>query len=198
MFNAIRPALRRTAQSWGLPSVGILAVSVAALSTGSAQARPFESSDAAYKLVRSLERSGLNAIAAAVPDEPGMFVAALYLPGRTLLVVGARHPSTERIAGEIASHRYRQVYVTLLGTPTPQGKFYIQDANADGILSALPDSGAVDVLQENGVRQTSFNGDTESQGLTSSDYDARLTAADARYAHLLTVLASAVRDTREP
>ena len=95
-------------------------------------------------------------------------------------------------------HRHRDVYVNLLGTPTPQGKFYVRDANADGILSALPGSDDVDILQENGVRLTAFNGDTESQGLSSSDYDARLAAADARYAHLLTVLATAVRDTRQP
>ena len=90
--------------------------------------------------------------------------------------------------------RYRQVYVDLLGTQTPQGKFYIQDANADGILSALPGSGDVDILRENNVRQTLFNGDSESQGLTLEEYDARLAAADARYAQLLAVLASAVQD----
>ena len=54
----------------------------------------------------------------------------------------------------------------LLGTRTPQGKFYIQDANADGILSALPGSGDVDTLREDNVRETLFNGDPESQGLT--------------------------------
>jgi hypothetical protein len=143
-----------------------------------------------------MERSGVDAIAAAVPNEPGMYVAALYLPGPTLFVVGARHPSSERIADRIAAHRYRQVYVELLATPTLQGKFYVQDANADGILSALPDSGGVDTLEEDGVRQTLFNGDAESQGLTPSEYDRRLVIADARYAHLLTVLATAVRESR--
>lgn len=167
------------------------------LSVGATGARPFESVDAAYNLTRALERSGLDAIAAAVPNESGMFVAALYLPGRTLLVVSARHPSTERTASRIATRRYREVFVDLRGTPTPQGKFYVQDANADGILTALPDSGDVDMVREDGVGQTLFNGQTASQGLTSSQYDARLASADARYAHLLTVLASAVHDMRE-
>ena len=167
------------------------------LSAGASVAGSFESVDAAYTLTRALERSGLDAIAAAVPNEPGMFVAALYLPGRTLLVVSARHPSAERTASLIATHRYRDVFVDLRGTPTPQGKFYVRDANADGILSALPDSGEVDMVREDGVGQTLFNGQTASQGLTSSQYDTRLASADARYAHLLTVLASAVHDVRE-
>ena len=167
------------------------------LSVGATGARPFESVDAAYNLTRALERSGLDAIAAAVPNESGVFVAALYLPGRTLLVVSARHPSTERTASRIATRRYREVFVDLRGTPTPQGKFYVQDANADGILTALPDSGYVDMVREDGVGQTLFNGQTASQGLTSNQYDTRLASADARYAHLLTVLASAVHDMRE-
>ena len=194
MCKVTTRVLRSSARRRGTPSVGILALT-ALLSAGLAETRTFESADAAYKLARTLERSGLDAIAAAVPNEPGMFVAALYLPGRTLLVVGARHPSTERIAERIALKRYREVYVDLLGTPNPQGKFYIQDANADGILSALPGSGDVDVVQEDNVRRTSFNGDIESQGLTPSEYDARLAAADTRYAHLLAVLARAVQDT---
>jgi len=196
MCNTTKRAPRPTATRWGLP-VGIFALA-AVLSASTVQARPFESADAAYNLTRALDRAGLNAIAAAVPNEPGTFVAALYQPGRNLLVVSASHPSGERISNGIAMHRHREVYLNLLGTPTPQGKFYVRDANADGILSALPGSDDVDVLQENGVRQTAFNGDTKSQGLSSSDYDARLAAADARYARLLTVLASAVRDTREP
>jgi hypothetical protein len=189
MCNGITRAARSGGRRW--MRYGILALT-AVLTGGLADARQFESSDAAYSLARALERSGLDAIAAAVPDEPGTFVAALYLPGRTLLLVSARHPSIERIASQVATRRYRRVYVDLLGTPTPQGKFYIQDANADGILSALPGSGDVDFLREDNVRQTSFNGDSESQGLTLKEYDARLAAADARYAQLLAVLASAV------
>jgi hypothetical protein len=188
-------ALRPSATRWGLP-VGMLALS-AVLSAGPVQARPFESADAAYDLTRALDSAGLNAIAAAVPNEPGMFVAALYQPGRNLILVSATHPSSEVISSAIAMHRHREAYVSLLGTPTPQGKFYVRDANADGILSALPGSDDVDVLQENGARQTAFNGNTESQDLSSSDYDARLAAADARYAYLLTVLAGAVHDMRE-
>ena len=144
MCNGATRAARSKAGSRMSPVIVLLLTSV--LGAGVARAHPFASADAAYELAWALERSGLDAIAAAVPDEPGTFAAGLYLPGRTLLVVSARHPSTERIADLIALQRYRDVYVELLGTRTPQGKFYIQDANADGILSGLPGTGDVDIL----------------------------------------------------
>jgi hypothetical protein len=92
--------------------------------------------------------------------------------------------------------RFREVYLDLQGTPTSRDKFFVQDANADGILSAFPGSDDVDVLYQDGVRRTLFNGDIKAQQLTSAEYDAKLVAADARYARLLTLLASAARRSR--
>ena len=152
----------------------------------------FLSADAARELAYALDGSGLNAIAAADPEEPGQFVAALYIPGGQLLVVSAQHPSAEGIRHRLAMRQYREVYLDLQGTPTPQNKFFVQDARADGILSALPGSGDVDVLYEDGVRQTLFNGDVKAQRLTPAEYDAKLAAADARYARLLKLLTAAV------
>ena len=160
-------------------------------------ARSFLSADAARDLVWALDRSGLNAIATADPEELGRFVAALYIPGGQLLVVSAHHPSVDGITHRLAMRQYREVYLDLQGTPTPQNKFFVQDARADGILSAVPGSGDVDVLYEDGVRQTLFNGDIEAQHLTSAEYEARLAAADARYARLLQLLTSAVHQGAE-
>jgi hypothetical protein len=154
-------------------------------------AQAFLSANAARDLVWDLDRSGLNAIATADPEEPGRFVAALYFPGGQLLVVSAHHPSVDGITHRLAMRQYREVYLDLQGTPTPQNKFFVQDARADGILSAVPGSGDVDVLYEDGVRQTLFNGDIEAQHLSSAEYDAKLAAADARYARLLKLLISA-------
>jgi hypothetical protein len=96
-------------------------------------------------------------------------VAALYIRGGQLLVISARHPSVEGLAYRIAKREYRDVYMDLHGTPAPEGKFFVQDARADGILSAVKDSGAVDIVHEDGVRQTMFNGDTAAQRLTRRD-----------------------------
>jgi len=160
-------------------------------------AQTFLSADAARDLVYALDGSGLNAIAAADPGEPGRFVAALYIPRSQLLVVSARHPSVEGVAYRISMHQYREVYLDLQGSPTPEGKVFVQDAGADGILSALPGSGDVDVLYEDGVRQTLFNGDIEAQHFTPAEYNAKLATADARYARLLKLLTSAAHQDRK-
>jgi hypothetical protein len=153
----------------------------------------FASADAARELVYLLDSKGINAIAAADPLEPGRFVAALYIPRSQLLVISARHPSLEGIEYRIEMGQFREVYLDLQGTPTVEGKFFVQDAGADGILSVLPGSGAVDVLYEGGVRQMLFNGDIAGQRLTRAEYDARLEAASAAYAHLLKVLTAALQ-----
>jgi hypothetical protein len=175
-----------------------LLVVLALLTAGSSSgAQAFASADAVHGLVSLLDRVGLDAIATVDPQQPGTFVAALYIPGGQLLVVHARHPSVDGIRQRLAARQYRDVYLDLQGTPTREGKFFVQDARADGILSALPGSGDVDVLYEGGRRQIFFNGDINAQHLTSAEYDAKLAAADARYARLLTLLTAAVRDMQE-
>lgn len=177
-----------------ISSAGLVAVSaMLSLSVANANARGFASADAARELTYLLDRQGLSAIAAIDPSAPGAFVAALYFPRGQLLVVRARHPSLDGVVHRIEMHQYREVYLDLQGTPTPAGKFFVQDAGADGILSVPPGGGSVDILYEDGVRQTLFNGDIQAQHLTSSEYDARLMEADAKYAVLLTLLTSAVQ-----
>jgi hypothetical protein len=173
---------------------------LALLLTGGAtlHAQAFASAAAARDLVSLLDRFRLDAIAAVDPTAPGAFVAALYIPGTQLLVVNARQPSVEGVMQHLTMHQYREVYLDLQGTPTPANKFFVQDAGADGILSVLPGSGEVDVLYEDGVRQTLFNGDLKAQHLTTAEYDARLAAADAQYARLLRLLTEAVREMRQP
>jgi hypothetical protein len=173
-------------------------VVLALLTAGStAGAQPFASAGAARELVSLLDRLGVDAIATVDPEERGIFVGALYIPGGQLLVVQARHPSVDGILQRLAARQYRDVYLDLQGTPTRDGKFFVQDARADGILSALPGSRDVDVLYEDGRTQMLFNGDMHAQRLTAAEYDAKLAAADARYARLLALLTAAVHEMQE-
>jgi hypothetical protein len=161
---------------------------------GEGAAQHFLSPGAAPGLVQALNVAGLESIAAADPAEPGTFVAALHLQGSLMLVVSARHPSVEALTQRIAARQYRDVYLDLQGTPTPQHKFFVQDSGADGIANARSEGGGVDVLYEDGVTQTLFNGQPKAQKLTPAQYSSRLAAADARYAHLLTLLTAAARE----
>lgn len=178
------------------PTGRLSAVLLLIAGTDYPQAQAFASVNAARTLTWTLQQQSLDAIAAADPAAPGTFVAALYIPGGMLLVVSARHPSTEAVAHRIAMRQYREVYLDLQATPTVQDKFFVQDAGADGILSALPGSGDVDVVYEDGVRRTLFNGDSRAQRLTPSEYDAKLAAADVHYSRLLTLLTAAARQNR--
>ena len=158
-----------------------------------AQTRGPASAEAVRGLADALDRTGETAVAAEDPAAPGTFVAALHIPGSQLLVVKARHPSIEGVRHRISMRQYRETYLDLQATPTAEGKFFVQDARADGILSARPGGGDVDVLYEDGVRMTLFNGDADGQDLTRAGYDAKLAAADAEYARLLTILRDALQ-----
>jgi hypothetical protein len=181
-----------------LPTVALAAVFAGLLLVPSLRAESLASTQAAERLVQVLENAGMEAISAPDPQEPGSFVAALYIPGSQLLIVSARHPSSDAVAYRIAAGQHRDVYLDLQGTPTPENKFFVQDANADGIIDARPGSGQVDVLYEDGVRQTLFNRDLRGQQISAAVYDSRLAEADARYARLLTLLASAIEGTQQP
>jgi hypothetical protein len=86
-----------------------------------------------------------------------------------------------------------RVFDALRATPTPEGKLYVRDVNANGILSAARAATDVDVASQDGRPQIHFNGDFDSQGLSAAEYDARLAAADAEYARLVKILTAAVR-----
>jgi hypothetical protein len=173
-----------------LPTLLVAAALAAALPVVAHGATPTASAEAARALVYLLQNGQREAIAAVDPAEDEAFVAALYIPGGQLLVVRARHPSADAVRYRIDAGQYREVYLDLQATPDPTGTFFVQDANANGILSAVQGSGDVDVLYEDGVRQTLFNGKARAQGLTAAEYDAKLAAADAKYAELLKLLAA--------
>lgn len=146
----------------------------------------------AHAFVALLNSRGIEAFAAPDPDEPGRFVAALSVPHGDLLVVSARQPSAGAVAQRIAAGQFRDVYVDLQATPTPAGKFFVQDSNADG-LSNAPQNDAIDIVYEDGAKTTVFNGDAKAQHLSRDEYEARFDAADRRYAHALTVLTMALQ-----
>jgi hypothetical protein len=155
-------------------------------------AQTLASTKPARDLVYALERRGLDAVAVADPTTPGTFVAALYVPRSLRLVISARHPSVEEVARRIASHQYREVFLELQRSPTLQGKCVVQDSGADGIWSAFPNSGEVDVLYEGGAKRTSFDGDIDGQEVTRPGYDAKLRMVVSHYARLLKLLTAAV------
>ena len=163
-----------------------------ALLTQVISSRHFASPVAARELAHRLQNAALQAFAAADPKRPGAFVAVLYVPEQ-LLVVEAYHPATAALEGRIAAGQYREAYLDLQGTPTPQGRFFVLDANANGLLTAVPGRQSVDMLDDGGQPSLLLNGDPEGQGITAAEYDARIRAADSKYSELLKLLTDALQ-----
>lgn len=172
--------------------VAIVTTCLSLIAPAATRAASSSSAPLAHTFSALLHSRGIEAFAAPDPDEPGRFVAALSVPHGDLLVVSARQPSTDAVAQRIAADQFRDVYLDLQATPTPEGKLFVQDSNADG-LSSAPQNDAIDIVYEDGTKTMVFNGDAKAQHLSRDDYDARFDAADRRYAHALTVLITALQ-----
>lgn len=161
---------------------------VTSLSAFSIHAAQDSASSAATKsLIRSLNDASLDAIATVDPTEPGAFVAALHIKGGQLLVVRAHHPSVAALSARLAARQFRDVYLDLQATPTTNGKLFVMDVGADGLPSEPDQPTNVDVVYEDGTRQTMFNG-ARAQKLNNDAYRKQLHDADVRYTRLLDVL----------
>jgi hypothetical protein len=145
----------------------------------------------AKSVVRLLQSAPLTAFAAADPDRRGHFVAALYVPEQLLLIVAA-HPDVSAIDARIAAGQYRDVYLDLQGTPSPQGRFFVVDADADGLLASPPDDGGVDVVYDGSAAPLLLNGDLGPHRRNAGAYNAAVAAAETTYSHALGVLQAAL------
>lgn len=146
--------------------------------------------DEARALVHRLRSASLMSFAAADPDQYGRFVAALYVPEQ-LLVVEAIHPDVAAVENRIAAGEYRDVYLDLQGTPSPQGRLFVVDAHADGLLASPPDDAGVDIVYNGTDSPLLLNGDLGERQRTSEAYEQAVAAADARYTRALRVLGHA-------
>jgi hypothetical protein len=151
-----------------------------------AGAEPARSTGLAVELTELLTARGLDAIATVDPEAPDRFVAALAFPKVQLLVVGSTYPVPAWMLQQIAAKQYRDAYIALQQTNVADGKVFFQDLGGDGLRGVKGDG--IDVLYENVVKQTVFDGAPEKHNLTKSAYDQKLAAADTVYSRLLTLL----------
>ena len=161
----------------------VLCLAVASGASAQAESR---SAQLAKQLVSAMAVRQLDAIAAADPDEPGRFVAALVFPEVQLLAVSSRHRATDYIAQQISKKNFREVYV-LLQDRTAANRLVVHDMGCDGL--AMGES--VDVFYE-GTTDTRFDGKWQAQSITEAEYRAREKAADEKYSRVLSLLLDAV------
>jgi hypothetical protein len=176
-------------------SMVIVAAALAVAAPAGSEEPQARSAGPVASFVKLMTGRGLDAIAAHDPNEPGRYVAALCYPGTELLVVSAKHPNPTALDDLLSKQAYRDVYMALQTEVARQGRFFVEDMQADG-LTARPDRRApADIVYDNGVKII-FDGDWTNQKMTEAQYDAKFDAADQRYVTMLSTLATALQASK--
>ena len=147
-----------------------------------------QSSILVKQLVTAMSALKLDAIAAKDPEDPGRFVAALVFPGVQLLVISTRHQSLDYVTLQLGKREFRSLYEELQ-RGVPESRLFFHDMGCDGFVR----NDSVDIFYEGPTEQTMLDGDWAAQSLTETAYDAKRKAAEAKYAHALSVLLDAAK-----
>jgi hypothetical protein len=157
-----------------------------------ASAQEGKSAALAKQLASALDAAKLDSIAARDPGAPDVFVAALYFPGTQLLCVSGRYSAPQLLNDRLAKKEYRDVYLDLNGAATE--KILIEDSGLDGLKAKREANQPFDQVETAGKR-TMFDGDWKQQKLSEQDYMKAFSAADERYAQILTALLAQLKKT---
>src|SRR5262245_59867744 len=141
----------------------------AAAAVQPAVAQESKSAAVAKELVKALDASKLEAIAAADPSDPGTFVAALYFPGSQILVVSAKYSAPPLLNDKIASKEFRDIYIDLNSASVAGTKVFVIVQGIDGLV-AKPDGGQAADTYENGKTTLAFDGDYRKAKMSEDDY----------------------------
>ena len=164
-----------------------LPLSAALLTAVMARAQEAKSADLVKQLTQVLDQKKLDSIAAADPQSPGTFVAALDFSGSQLLMVSAKYAAPTLLIDKIAKKDYREVYLDLSSASVAGSKLFVIDTNADGLNPKPGDDQPFDTA-ERGNAQYSFDGNWKKAKLTEADYMKIFADVDGAYAHALTLL----------
>lgn len=158
---------------------------IALLSASSASAQDSKSGPLARELAKALESANLQTIGAADP-ETGGFVAAIYVPGTQLLVVGGKFQSPDIGNYRISKKEFRELYMDLNGGAEPASRLFASDILADGLVLKPVNNGPADSW-EFGTAKHEFAGAKKAK-LKDDEYQKAYSDADTRYARVLSLL----------
>lgn len=147
---------------------------------------PSKSAAVAKELVQVMEAKKLDSIAAKAPAGDGHFAAALYFPNVQLLVISGHYSAPQLMEPRLAGKQYRDTYMELSGTVTPDTKMFVQDMGEPGLSSKKQDN-MYDTWTRAG-KIVMFDGDPDKQKMSDADYAKVFAAADEEYARVLGAL----------
>jgi hypothetical protein len=173
---------------------GLLVAALMCSMVPAASAQESKSGPLAKQLIAALDAAKLDSIAAQDPTSPDVFFAALYLSGSQLLVVSAKYTAPQYLTARLTNKEYRDAYIDLNSASVPASKVFIQDSLGDGLKAKAGDNQPFDIYEDGGKR-TMFDGNWKSQKLSEQEYMRVFSAADERYAQILTALLVQIRKT---
>jgi len=150
-----------------------------------AAAQVSKSAAVAKELVQVMEAKKLDSIAAKTGGE-GHFAAALYFPNVQLLVISGHYSAPQLMEPRLAGKQYRDTYMELSGTVTPDTKIFVQDMGEPGLTSKKQDN-MYDTWTRAG-KVVMFDGDNDKQKISDAEYAKAFAAADEEYAKILSAL----------
>ena len=166
----------------------LLTVAVGAASAPGAFAQASASAAAAAELAGLLDAGKLDSIAASDPDDPSLWVAALYFKDSQLLLVSAQYSAPSLLAEKLRVKDYRDIYLALFSSPVAGTKVFVMDSNANG-LSVRPSNGQAPDMWEQKDVTVMFDGEWRKAKMSEDDYRKAYADADAHSAKLLRLLA---------
>ncbi|HEY2432379.1 MAG TPA: hypothetical protein VGI12_06860 [Vicinamibacterales bacterium] len=152
-----------------------------------ARAQDAKSPELAKQLAQLLDEKKLDAIAAADPQAPGAFAAALYYPGTELLVVSAKYAAPSILNDELAKKDYHEVYVNLSSASVAGSKTFVMDMLADGLVAKPKGDTPADSVERH-AGTISFDGEPKKAKMSEADYAKAFGEADAAYSQVLQLL----------
>jgi hypothetical protein len=116
----------------------------------------------------------------------GHYAAALYFPNVQLLVISGQYSAPQLMDPRLAAKQYRDTYMELSGTVTPNTKIFVQDMGEPGLTSKKQDN-MYDTWTHAG-KIVMFDGENDKQKISDAEYAKMFAAADEEYAKILTAL----------
>ena len=151
-----------------------------------AVAQVSKSTTIAKELIQVMEAKKLDSIAAKTGTGDGHFAAALYFPNVQLLVISGHYSAPQLMEPRLAGKQYRDTYMELSGTVTPDTKVFVQDMGEPGLTSRRQEN-MYDTWTRAG-KVVMFDGENDKQKISDAEYAKAFAEADEEYARILGAL----------
>ena len=147
--------------------------------------------------MQALDAAKLDRIAAPDPAKPGVFIAALYIPGTQLLVVSAKYSAPPLLVDRITRARtIMSVYVDLQSASVRGTKVFVEDQGADG-LAAKPGGDSRPTAGTRETRRWRSTATGRRRRLPRRTIRKAFADADDRYAKMLSTLLAQAKKAEE-